>query len=117
MKTRNIVIIAIVSGLAIIALVIALVSCNKKAAPDVSSFSTANINESEVTTESLSDVDASNSSEEPTASSLISQAEESNQERITETTKNNEVEGSTDQTSQTTSSSAPASAGDGNTGS
>ena len=116
MKTRNIVIIAIVSGIAIIALVIALVSCNKKAAPDVSSFSTANINESEVTTESLSEVDVSVQSEDPTASSLILQAEETNQEGTTETTKNNEVEGTTQQTSPT-SSSAPASAGDGNTGS
>ena len=115
MKKRDIVIIATVSGIAVIALLIGLVSCNKSGAPDVSSFSTANPSETEVTTESLSDVDASDLSEEVQSSSL--QANESNQEVSTETTKNIEVASSTQQTSQTTSSNAPASAGGGNSGS
>lgn len=115
MKKRDIVIIATVSGIAVIALLIGLVSCNKSDAPDVSSFSTANPSETEVTTESLSDVDASDPSEEVQASSL--QANESNQEVSTETTKNIEVASSTHQTSQTTSSNAPASTGGGNSGS
>ena len=115
MKKRDIVIIATVSGIAVIALLIGLVSCNKSDAPDVSSFSTANPSETEVTTESLSDVDASDLSEEVQSSSL--QANESNQEVSTETTKNIEVASSTQQTSQTTSSNAPASAGGGNSGS
>lgn len=115
MKKRDIVIIATVSGIAVIALLIGLVSCNKSDAPDVSSFSTANPSETEVTTESLSDVDASDPSEEVQASSL--QANESNQEVSTETTKSNEVASSTQQTSQTTSSNAPTSTGNGNSGS
>ena len=115
MKKRDIVIIATVSGIAVIALLIGLVSCNKSDAPDVSSFSTANPSETEVTTESLSDVDASDPSEEVQSSSL--QANESNQEVSTETTKNIEVASSTQQTSQTTSSNAPASTGNGNSGS
>lgn len=114
MKKRDIVIIATVSGIAVIALLIGLVSCNKSDAPDVSSFSTANPSGTEVTTESLSDVDASDPSEEVQASSL--QANESNQEVSTETTKNIEVASSTQQTSQTTSSNAPASTGGGNSG-
>ncbi len=115
MKKRDIVIIATVSGIAVIALLIGLVSCNKSDAPDVSSFSTADPSGTEVTTESLSDVDASDPSEEVQASSL--QANESNQEVSTETTKNIEVASSTQQTSQTTSSNAPASTGGGNSGS
>ena len=115
MKKRDIVIIATVSGIAVIALLIGLVSCNKSDAPDVSSFSTANPSGTEVTTESLSDANASDPSEEVQASSL--QANESNQEVSTETTKNIEVASSTQQTSQTTSSNAPASTGNGNSGS
>lgn len=115
MKKRDIVIIATVSGIAVIALLIGLVSCNKSDAPDASSFSAANPSETEVTTESLSDVDAPEPSEEVQASSL--QANESNQKVSTETTKNIEVASSTQQTSQTTSSNAPASTGGGNTGS
>lgn len=115
MKKRDIVIIATVSGIAVIALLIGLVSCNKSDAPDVSSFSTANPSGTEVTTESLSDANASDPSEEVQASSL--QANESNQEVSTETTKNIEVASSTQQTSQTTSSTAPASTGGGNSGS
>lgn len=114
MKKRDIVIIATVSGIAVIALLIGLVSCNKSDAPDVSSFSTAYPSETEVTTESLSDANASDPSEEVQASSL--QANESNQEVSTETTKNIEVASSTQQTSQT-SSTAPASTGNGNSGS
>lgn len=115
MKKRDIVIIATVSGIAVIALLIGLVSCNKSDAPDVSSFSTANPSGTEVMTESLSDANASDPSEEVQASSL--QANESNQEVSTETTKNIEVASSTQQTSQTTSSNAPASTGNGNSGS
>lgn len=115
MKKRDIVIIATVSGIAVIALLIGLVSCNKSDAPDVSSFSTANPSGTEVTTESLSDANASDPSEEVQASSL--QANESNQEVSTETTKSIEVASSTQQTSQTTSSNAPASTGGGNSGS
>lgn len=115
MKKRDIVIIATVSGIAVIALLIGLVSCNKSDAPDVSSFSTANPSGTEVTTESLSDANASDPSEEVQASSL--QANESNQGVSTETTKNIEVASSTQQTSQTTSSNAPASTGNGNSGS
>ena len=115
MKKRDIVIIATVSGIAVIALLIGLVSCNKSDAPDVSSFSTANPSGTEVTTESLSDANASDPSEEVQASSL--QANESNQEVSTETTKNIEVASSTQQTSQTTSSNAPASTGNGDSGS
>lgn len=114
MKKRDIVIIATVSGIAVIALLIGLVSCNKSDAPDISSFSTANPSGTEVTTESLSDANASDPSEEVQASSL--QANEINQEVSTETTKNNEVASSTQQTSQT-SSTAPASTGNGNSGS
>lgn len=54
MKTRNKVIIAIALVVAVIALIVALFSCNRKAAPDVSSFSTANNQESEVIAESSS---------------------------------------------------------------
>ena len=54
MKTRNKVFIAIALGVAVIALIVALISCNRKAAPDVSSFSTANNQESEVIAESSS---------------------------------------------------------------
>lgn len=115
MKKRDIVIIATVSGIAVIALLIGLVSCNKSDAPDVSSFSTANPSGTEVTTESLSDANASDPSEEVQASSL--QANESNQEVSTETTKNIEVASSTQQTSQTTGSNVPASTGNGNSGS
>jgi len=115
MKKRDIVIIATVSGIAVIALLIGLVSCNKSDAPDVSSFSTANPSGTEVTTESLSDANASDPSEEVQTSSL--QANESNQEVSTETTKNIEVASSTQQTSQTTSSNAPASTGNGYSGS
>ena len=114
MKKRDIVIIATVSGIAVIALLIGLVSCNKSDAPDVSSFSTANPSGTEVLTESLSNANASDPSEEVQASSL--QANESNQEVSTETTKNIEVASSTQQTSQT-SSTAPASTGNGNSGS
>ncbi len=114
MKTRNIAIIATVSGIAVIALIIALVSCNKRTAPEISSLSIANTSETEVTTEPSSDVDASAPSEEVQTSSVL-QANESNQEVSTETTKNNEVASTTQQTSQTTSSTAPASTG--NTGS
>lgn len=102
------------SGIAVIALLIGLVSCNKSDAPDVSSFSTANPSGTEVTTESLSDANASDPSEEVQTSSL--QANERNQEVSTETTKNIEVASSTQQTSQT-SSTAPASTGNGNSGS
>lgn len=116
MKKRDIVIIATVSGIAVIALLIGLVSCNKKAAPDVFSFSTANPSGTEVTTESLSDANVLDPSEEVQASSVL-QANESNQEVSTETTKNIEVASSTQQTSQTTSSTAPTSAGGGNSGS
>lgn len=114
MKKRDIVIIATVSGIAVIALLIGLVSCNKSDAPDVSSFSTANPSGTEVLTESLSNANASDPSEEVQASSL--QANESNQEGSTETTKNIEVASSTQQTSQTRST-APASTGNGNSGS
>ena len=114
MKKRDIVIIATVSGIAVIALLIGLVSCNKSDAPDVSSFSTANPSGTEVLTESLSNANASDPSEEVQASSL--QANESNQEVSTETTKNIKVASSTQQTSQT-SSTAPASTGNGNSGS
>ena len=112
MKKRDIVIIATVSGIAVIALLIGLVSCNKSDAPDVSSFSTANPSGTEVTTESLSDANASVPSEEVQASSGL-QANESDQIVSTETTKNIEVASSTQQTSQT-SSTAPASTGNGN---
>ena len=54
MKTRNKVFIAIALGVAVIALIVALISCNRKAAPDVSSFSTANNQESEVIAETSS---------------------------------------------------------------
>ena len=54
MKTRNKVIIAIALVVAVIALIVALFSCNRKVAPDVSSFSTANNQESEVIAESSS---------------------------------------------------------------
>lgn len=116
MKNRVKVIIAIVSGLAVIALIIGLVSCNKKSAADISSFSTANPSGTEVTTESLSDANASEPSEEVQASSVL-QANEIDQIVSTETTKNIEVASSTQQTSQTTSSNAPASTGGGNSGS
>ena len=115
MKTRVKVIIAIVSGLAVIALIIGLVSCNKKSAADISSFSTANPSETEVTTESVSDDNASDSSEEVQSSVL--QESTSNQEVSTETTRNNEVANSTQQTSQTSSSTTPSNSGNGNTGS
>lgn len=115
MKKRVKVIIAIVSGLAVIALIIGLVSCNKKSAADISSFSTANPSETEVTTESVSDDNASDSSEEVQSSVL--QESTSNQEVSTETTRNNEVANSTQQTSQTSSSTTPSNSGNGNTGS
>ena len=115
MKNRVKVIIAIVSGLAVIALIIGLVSCNKKSAADISSFSTANPSETEVTTESVSDDNASDSSEEVQSSVL--QESTSNQEVSTETTRNNEVANSTQQTSQTSSSTTPSNSGNGNTGS
>lgn len=115
MKKRDIVIIATVSGIAVIALLIGLVSCNKSDAPDVSSFSTANPSGTEVATESLSDANASDPSEEVQASSVL-QANESDQIVSTETTKNIEVASSTQQTSQT-SSTAPASTGGGYSGS
>ena len=51
MKTRNKVFIAIALGVAVIALIVALISCNRKATPDASSFSTANNQESEVIAE------------------------------------------------------------------
>lgn len=115
MKNRVKVIIAIVSGLAVIALIIGLVSCNKKSAADISSFSTANPSETEVTMESVSDDNASDSSEEVQSSVL--QESTSNQEVSTETTRNNEVANSTQQTSQTSSSTTPSNSGNGNTGS
>ena len=116
MKNRVKVIIAIVSGLAVIALIIGLVSCNKRSAADISSFSTADPSETEVTTESVNDVVTSIPSEEVETSS-VSQANESNQDVSTETTKNNEVASSTQQTSQTTSSTATSSSDNENTGS
>ena len=115
MKNRVKVIIAIVSGLAVIALIFGLVSCNKKSAADISSFSTANPSETEVTTESVSDDNASDSSEEVQSSVL--QESTSNQEVSTETTRNNEVANSTQQTSQTSRSTTPSNSGNGNTGS
>ena len=111
MKNRIKVIIAIVSGLVVIALIIGLVSCNKKSAADVSS-STANPSETEVTPE---DDNASDPSEEVQSSVL--QESTSNQEVSTETTKNNEAASSTQQTSQITSSTTPSNSGNGNTGS
>ena len=54
MKTRNKVIIAIALGVAVIALIAVLISCNRKAAPNDSSFSTANNQESEVIAEATS---------------------------------------------------------------
>ena len=99
MKSRIKVTIAIVSGLAVIALIIGLVSCNKKAAPDISS-SSANKEETEITSDASSEVITSGSSEEAMPTSSFSQAN-------TETTTNIEVEESTQQTSQTVRSSEP----------
>ncbi len=99
MKTRIKIVIAIVSGIAVIALIIGLVSCNKKASPDISSFSSVNESVTEVTTESIVESVASVPSEEVQSSSVL-QTNESNQEVSTETTKNIEVASSTQQTSQ-----------------
>ena len=64
MKTRNKVFIAIALGVAVIALIVALISCNRKAAPDVSSFSTANNQESEVISETSSVLESDESETE-----------------------------------------------------
>ena len=105
MKNRIKVTIAIVSGLAVIALIIGLASCNKKASPDISS-STAN-EETEITSDASSEVITSGSSEEATPTSSFSQANTETSEESTETTTNIEVAESTQQTSQTTRSSEP----------
>ena len=62
MKNRIKVTIAIVSGLAVIALIIGLASCNKKASPDISS-STAN-EETEITSDASSEAVTSGSDAE-----------------------------------------------------
>ena len=64
MKTRNKVFIAIALGVAVIALIVALISCNRKAAPDASSFSTANNQESEVIAETSSVLESDESETE-----------------------------------------------------
>ena len=97
MKTRNKVIIAIVLGVAIIALIIALISCNRKAVPDISSFSTANIQESEVIAETSSEVSESTSLQEGESNSEVSTDNANTDEAIPttaqqtgQTTRNNE---------------------------
>ena len=104
MKNRIKVTIAIVSGLAVIALIIGLASCNKKASPDISS-STANEEETENTSDASSEVITSGSSEEATLTSSFSQANTETSEESTETTTNIEV---AESTQQTVSSSEPA---------
>ena len=64
MKTRNKVFIAIALGVAVIALIVALISCNRKAAPNASSFSTANNQESEVIAETSSVLESDESETE-----------------------------------------------------
>lgn len=88
MTTRKKVIIAIALGVAVVALIVFLISCNKKA-PDTS-FSQANNLESEVTAESSNEADAS--------SSVLLQAEESNKED----TENNEAAQTTAQQTEQT---------------
>ncbi|MEE3473696.1 MAG: hypothetical protein VZR24_23980, partial [Butyrivibrio hungatei] len=90
MKNRIKVTIAIVSGLAVIALIIGLASCNKKASPDISS-SKANEEETEITSDASSEVVTSGSSEEATPTSSFSQANTETSEESTETTTNIEV--------------------------
>ena len=105
MKTRIKVIIAIASCIAIVVLIIVLVSCNKKAAPDISSFSTANQEETEVTTESVTESVPSDHSDEPDPSNAL-QTEESTSEPAY-TTRNSEAEQTAQQTSQTTRETKP----------
>lgn len=114
MKTRNKLILTITSGIAATALFIGVVSCNRNAAPDISSFSIANTSETEVMTEPSSDADNSVPSEE--TSSSVLQADEFIQE-VAETTENIPVESTTQQTRQTTSGTEPTNRSTGNSNS
>ena len=104
MKNRIKVTIAIVSGFAVIALIIGLASYNKKASPDISS-STANEEETENTSDASSEVITSGSSELATPTSSFSQENTKTSEESTETTTNIDV---AESTQQTVSSSEPA---------
>ena len=91
MKTRNKVIIAIVLGVAIIALIVALISCNRKAAPAVSSFSTVNNQESEVIAETSS-VLQSDESETEVSTDIVNtdEAIQTTAQQTGQTTRNTE---------------------------
>ena len=101
----------------IYAIVMGLTGCRGCANAEALSFSQANKEETEVTTNPSGETLTSDPSEETTPTSSFSQAFESDQEVITETTNDNQVANSTQQTSQTTSSSVQTGNSNGNTSS
>lgn len=93
----------------IYAIVMGLTGCRISDKPEVLSFSTANTEETEITTKTTSRVTVTETSEEP--SSYIEQAKESvstDESQIAETTQKKKAESSTQQTRQTVRSTKPA---------
>ena len=93
----------------IYAIVMGLTGCRISDKPEVLSFSTANTEETEITTKTTSRVTVTETSEEP--SSYIEQAKESvstDESQIAETTQKKKAEISTQQTRQTVRSTKPA---------
>ena len=93
----------------IYAIVMGLTGCRISDKPEVLSFSTANTEETEITTKTTSRVTVTETSEEP--SSYIEQAKESvstDESQIAETTQKKKAEKSTQQTRQTVRSTKPA---------
>ena len=93
----------------IYAIVMGLTGCRISDKPEVLSFSTANTEETEITTKTTSRVTVTETSEEP--SPYIEQAKESvstDESQIAETTQKKKAEKSTQQTRQTVRSTKPA---------
>lgn len=86
MMTRVKAIIGIVSGITAISLVVGLISCNKRNAPDISSLSIAITEETDNTSESIGESNASGMSNTAESSSPILQVNESDPKSNTEVT-------------------------------
>ena len=110
MKTRVKAIIGIVSGITAISLVVGLISCNKRNAPDISSLSIAITEETDNTSESIGESNASGMSNTAESSSSILQVNESDPKSNTEATESTRP----GETIETTSSAEQSPSGSGN---
>lgn len=109
MKTRVKAIIGIVSGITAISLVVGLISCNKRNAPDISSLSIAITEETDNTSESIGESNASGMSNTAESSSIL-QVNESDPKSNTEATESTRP----GETIETTSSAEQSPSGSGN---